>query len=259
MAAPSPRSHLCRPVAAQPGCGTASAPQHGSWRSRRAGRRGWAGGGGLLHAPGILKSYVSPPPLPHRLRTRQHNGLRSREPLGNSSAPVPRVDKRLRPPPHARARRTLHGDGRVALLRVLGALHLQLLGRERPVRAARRGAGVGGKVTVQGHGVPPNPSCTLISPPGPSLATLKVTHGCWGGRGDAAWSGAALVAPSSQDAVDPWGTPEQDPQQPGEVTGPTELNSPAVEGLEGAGSQAAATEVLVSTRGARHGEVASRR
>lgn len=62
MAAPSPRSHLCRPVAAQPGCGTASAPQHGSWRSRRAGRRGWAGGGGLLHAPGILKSYVSPPP-----------------------------------------------------------------------------------------------------------------------------------------------------------------------------------------------------
>lgn len=157
MAAPSPRSHLCRPVAAQPGCGTASAPQHGSWRSRRAGRRGWAGGGGLLHAPGILKSYVSVPPLPHRLRTRQHNGLRSQEPLGNSSAPVPRVDKRLRPPPHARARRTLHGDGRVALLRVLGALHLQLLGRERPVRAARRGAGVGGKVTVQGHGVPPQP------------------------------------------------------------------------------------------------------
>lgn len=45
-----------------------------------------------------------------------------------------RTHKNLRPPPHAR--HTLHGDGRVALLRVLGALHLQLLGRERPIRAA---------------------------------------------------------------------------------------------------------------------------
>lgn len=61
MAAPSPRSHRCRSVAAQPGCGTAPAPQHGSRRSRRVGRRGWAGGGGLPHAPAILESCARPP------------------------------------------------------------------------------------------------------------------------------------------------------------------------------------------------------
>jgi len=36
------------------------------------------------------------------------------------------------------------------------------------------------------------------------------------------------------------------PQQPGDAAGPTELDSPAVGGLEGAGSQAVTTEVPIS-------------
>lgn len=75
MAAPSPRSHLCRPVAAQPGCGTASAPLHGSQRSQQVGTRGWAGGGGLLHAPSILKSCI--PPTPPQLHTWEYKGLQA--------------------------------------------------------------------------------------------------------------------------------------------------------------------------------------
>lgn len=65
----------------------------------------------------------------------------------------------------------------------------------------------------------------------------------------AAWPGTALAAPSSRDAVEPWCTLEQDTQPHsslGRLLVPSELNSPAAEGPEGARGQAAAMEVLVS-------------
>lgn len=60
------------------------------------------------------------------------------------------------------------------------------------------------------------------------------------------WTWGRCLVRSSSGCAQQSEHPERDPQQPGEVTGPTELNSPAVEGLEGVGSQAAATEVPVS-------------
>lgn len=157
-------------------------------------------GGGLLHAPSILKSCV--PLHPCRLRTREHKELHSREPLSNSSAPVPCADKRLRPPPRARACRTLHGDGRMALLRVLGALHLQLLGRERPIRAARGDWGGGGRSLLKVMGCPPPFLHPDIFPqPQPGHAGGHAWVLGWRRRlRDAAW-------PSGWDMVDPQGSP----------------------------------------------------
>lgn len=263
MAAPSPRSHLCRPAAAQPGCSTASAsaPQHGSQHSQRAGRRGWAGGGGLLQAPSILESCSHPPPP--WLRTEECKGLCSQVPLNNSSAPVPRTDKRLRPPPHACAGHTLHGDGRVALLGVLGTLHLQLLGRERPIRGAHGGLGWGGKDIAQGHGVLPHPSCTLISPPSHSPVRLEATHGCWGGG----CTGCCLAGSSSSctqrlgcsGSVGHPGTGPPAPQQPWEAAGPIELNSLHRGGAGGHREPGCSHRGPRFYRGAKPGDAASRR
>lgn len=178
MAAPSPRSHRCR---SQPGCGTAPAPPHGSRHS--PGRGGAVGRGwGAAARPRHPKEPRPPPPCRLQVHTK-------------GSVIHPHTHKNRRPPPHAR--RTLHGDGRVALLRVLGALHLQLLGRERPIRAARGGQGRGSRSWG-----PPQPFLHPdISPwPQPGRAgghTRVLGEGVW----VPAWLGAALAVPSSWDMV----------------------------------------------------------
>lgn len=184
MAAPSPRSHRCRPAAAQPGCGTAPAqlrPLRSAPGTASGGEERWAGGGGLQHAPSILKSRD--PPLPAGCRHTKGSVIHAHR----SS-----THKRLCPSPHAR--RTLHGDRRVALLRVLGALHLQLLGRERPISAA------------PGHGSrswgpsPPFLHPDISSWPQPGRAGGH-TWVLGEGVRVPAWLGAALAVPSSWDMV----------------------------------------------------------
>lgn len=154
MAAPAPRSHRS----------SSARLRQRSGRSARGGAlgRGW---GAAARPPHPKEPPVTPPPpLPAGSRHKKGSVIHPR--TQKDATPS------LHPPP--RVPRTLHGDGRVALLGVLGALHLQLLGRESPISTARGGWG-GGKVVAQGHGVPP----TLPAPPGPSLAVLEATHGCW--------------------------------------------------------------------------------
>lgn len=193
-------------------------------------------------------SSTAVPPAPCRLRTREHKGLRSQELLSNSSA----CRQRLHPPP--RACRTLHGDGRVALLRVLGAFHLQLLGRERRIRAA-----LGGKVIAQGHGIPPSPFLhpDTSSQPQPGHSgghtwALGWRCGLYG------MPGAALAVPSTRDTTDPCSTLEQD-SQPRSSTGRllVPLSCCGVTGRSR--EQACSHRGSHCYRGARHGDAANRR